>query len=1532
MPKKVAKFNIKGMQRDLSVSKFNPDFAFENKNMRIAALGDNTMFSLVNEKGTSLCEITWVQNPAMDTGEVDSFVNGVPIGKAVIDKKLILFTHMPNYTGTADEGPDRIYKFWFENDALQGMILKRGDLKFDEKHPIETLTSYESETVQKVYWVDGINQPRVLNVVSENTPAAKIDFLPTFSRTLNVEVERQQNGEGIFNSGTIQYVITYYEKFGQETNAVYVSPIYYISPNDRGGAPDETNTCSFLMQFTGIDITYDYMRIYSVQKSSESGTPLAHIVADVKISGSTFNYTDTGIYNTAIDPTILMYLGGVEITASTIAQKDNTLFLGDLTLTGDAFSENQIDNIKAYFSSKRNASTGLIKPEAGILYFSTKTMNYPKGAGVYLYDNQLKYSSEDITTFKSGEYYRFGVQFMTAKGQWSQVFYVGDIQNTIYPVINTTTGTVTIAKAVFKMDKDLYEELGSNIVSYRLCYAEMSLADHTVIAQGALCPTVFNYKQRSANQPFALSSWFMRPDNDPGFMNWHLYNIQERGLGVNTEIQGFDPTQDEYRFDSKVNENERGDVVAIKTSINVVAEKKSVKWYYTAKCIIYYFDKDGNTIAKKEIKYTNGAGSDGSDPLIVTGGNIPVHAITSGGIKTGHKTVYGTLYSLLCVAYVYNGITIFTKEDLDKELDYGRFQNWFPIVQKTTGKDAYDLTHDIDVILDGQTYATSKNAANYFVDRSIVSFHSPELKTMRDRIDSSPLKFRLIGLANITANASAYEIEAENTTTLLPEGATSLVFDFNHNNMSATSTGLKTFLLWQDGEWTDNSTDKDGTGEWGSAGSKTLYPLYPWQASGSLNGHPDNTGKVEYANKSSVLKSKTIANLRFSNITKYVGNCISSAYDMSITAPHIFDSDNPSITRIAEEIDEKNKEYVYSGNYDYLLMHNEKFPVYHALTATNNPSRDVAAEYLHQINENTETIFPKTIQSIRIKFKSSLHAVFKFNRDGYQDVILPYGVESPTSEGEETGGIINTQLPWDRSRGNFSIYDKIIEDDTWFTDQSYPYVWIGEFYTERDASSWLGGIGDNALESNKWIPAGAPVAIAADSYAYGTSGDTYFQRWDCLKTFPYAEGDENSIIDVTSFMVETYTNIAGRYDKNRGVTTLLYNRPANFDLINRTYTQPADVFNYSVLDEKFNLNVYKNQITWSKTKTPTEDVDTWTNLTLASSLDLDGDKGKITKLDRLDNSLVCFQESGISEIQFNNLTAMSTQEGVPLEIANSGKVNGKNYITTSVGCTNKWSICHGLNGIYFMDDLKRKIIRLSSKGIEYLSDALGFSSWAYQNISGAYNSWIPTDATDFITQYDNNTADVYFINKDTCLAYNENLGQFTSFYSYQGTVFTANLDDKCIALALNRDNQTTDSSVYKPWLLHNGEYNNFFGAYDDFYTTVIVNQDVEADKIFDTLEFRADTWNSDGEFLPHRTFDTLTTWNEYQKGTSNLSFILGRPSSLKHKFRIWRANIPRSDTNKMDRMRNPWLYLKLSMEKPNFNKTVLHDMLVYYFL
>ena len=60
--------------------------------------------------------------------------------------------------------------------------------------------------------------------------------------------------------------------------------------------------------------------------------------------------------------------------------------------------------------------------------------------------------------------------------------------------------------------------------------------------------------------------------------------------------------------------------------------------------------------------------------------------------------------------------------------------------------------------------------------------------------------------------------------------------------------------------------------------------------------------------------------------------------------------------------------------------------------------------------------------------------------------------------------------------------------------------------------------------------------------------------------------------------------------------------------------------------------------TWSLTKSSAALTDAWTNITMASVLDLDGDKGAVNTINRFNNVLIAFQDKGISNILFNSRT------------------------------------------------------------------------------------------------------------------------------------------------------------------------------------------------------------------------------------------------------------------------------------------------------
>lgn len=440
--------------------------------------------------------------------------------------------------------------------------------------------------------------------------------------------------------------------------------------------------------------------------------------------------------------------------------------------------------------------------------------------------------------------------------------------------------------------------------------------------------------------------------------------------------------------------------------------------------------------------------------------------------------------------------------------------------------------------------------------------------------------------------------------------------------------------------------------------------------------------------------------------------------------------------------------------------------------------------------------------------------------------------------------------------------------------------------------------------------------------------------------------------------------------------------PVNFNLLNKVYSQRDNFFTYKIMDKSFYENQeFPNQLTWTLTKQAGADVDHWTTITLASTMDMDGNKGKVNKLIRLNDQIICFQDSGISQVLYNENVQISSTEGVPIEIANSGKVQGKRYLSNTVGCSNKWSMVQTPAGIYFMDNIN-KAIYLFNGQLNNLSASLGFDSWSKMHILSSEYKWTPSSYLTFAGYYDKKNQDVLFINDSTALAYSEKLGAFTSFYDYGGTPYFCNLDDVGLWINYGEDDGNKISRI---WQHQGGEYCKFFGKNYSYGMILIGNPEPQTDKIFTNLEFRACV-DGEGEvvtvaqsqtelsrYQPYLPFDYLETWNEYQKGVSNLKNMRShtamlhhtsdRNASLKRKFRIWRCDIPRDnygvsgdaldvfdDTfdytfhpeegarncHPMDRMRNPWLYIKLRKnaeedEEKALPRAEIHDLVMTYF-
>jgi len=372
-------------------------------------------------------------------------------------------------------------------------------------------------------------------------------------------------------------------------------------------------------------------------------------------------------------------------------------------------------------------------------------------------------------------------------------------------------------------------------------------------------------------------------------------------------------------------------------------------------------------------------------------------------------------------------------------------------------------------------------------------------------------------------------------------------------------------------------------------------------------------------------------------------------------------------------------------------------------------------------------------------------------------------------------------------------------------------------------------------------------------------------------------------------------------------------------------------FNYRILDEDYyTLSKYPTMVTWTGYKNNAAEIDNWTNITLASTLEMDGTNGKVNAVRVNSDQLYCFQDDAVGQILFNSRVQISPSDGVPIEISNNYKVDGNRYISTTIGCKNKWSIIEGIDGLYFIDDSTKALYLLGGQAqLKAISTPLNMSYW-FTNQDTA-TPWIQhywSSDGEMLQQglrcfYDACNADLYICTPEETLCYSEKLGQFVSFFDYHNVIGMFNIDSDYYAL--NYSDVNTTAGI-KLWGMFKGIYNNLFDKIYPTDFTFISNETPGADKIFTNIELRGDfrfwahnevedDFNSINHIVDHRRmFDTLRVWNEYQDtGDIDLKFIDDTVSNMKKKFRIWRMDIPRDKDNVRQRIRNTWSKVKFTM-------------------
>lgn len=1586
----VDKHVFQGMQQDSSEIYQDSNMLRDALNIRITDRDNPTQFAITAEKGANL---------------IFNDITGKYIGHCRINSNsIIVFTQ--------DASSTYIFNFTYnDNKIAKALIAQTVQPILDNTVGLKTLFMYESEEVQKVYWVQQTRPPRVINIAKYiKTPDTAIsntsifNFVPELQLNETIDIEKIYGG-GIFSPGVIQYGITYYNLYGQESNLAIVSPLYYISDIDKAGDPSKSYSNSFKITVENIDTNFEYMRIYSIHRTSLDQVPTVHIVKDIKISKnvSTETVIDNGSYQETIDPTLLLYIGGKEFYAGAITQKDNTLFLGNIHLTDRDLKFIECFKNTSGIQFVRKIKENKIKENIQDTYIINQC-----------YQKIQNLSKQYSGTFKYKQKYRLGLQGQYKDGTWTPpIFIKNDIINDVsYPKIEYKDGiykviTYSYESTIKNLPNEELQKIGVKKLRAVIVYPKFT--DKRAIAQGILCPTVFNYYNRMTNAPFAQSSWFFRP----------VYNTKYKGSPLYGEKRG-----DYIPFNNL-------DVLP-KTEIgNASPVDKIPKEANDKYNSLFFIDENIVTFHSPDLDYNEDLWSIdytgyelqiiGAIPLNSIYGNVNIEPKSPPKSSSG-----GPIFKP--VGYVNNQFNVFdinggavggswwqdvaVKEKDDKIMTSKGMVNWLVSTWQRTGSLNNDFNHEKgdaqSSILQKKQISNIKVFNSAEISPNILTYDPQDIQLVMNYgeqtvnyLDLPYLQQSIQYQGNIDTllpTSEEYYIGQTNDVDIsgpfyskspvrmkylssphlvisLPSKYEEISDTSGNKSTQSIATLLPRVKFYEDfsgdkdyelPDWyykyTGNQINpsEDYPGDSGFNIMNVYYIGYYYDDTKMTDFNQNdkwvisqkpNLDATEYGNWAvcKISGNKPLENNNINTKAGYIPDTVNNAYpimhilpgctlgipikDLKVPIPQ-----NDQLT--AEEIEEIKKAIVTifenSDNNDYfglnikldvknlgaITISSDKEFVYAVLSATGEQQNI----YGYVSKEITAHPFEPGENDSAAPWANSKVVGCKFQE---ATVDSSGTITTPTQDNIQRPDKFKFKrdLLWKNIKDESGLPDVFQdkENNTYFKKPS-PYLLLAEIVRkgadDEDSEynkNLFGGTSEQAINNNMWVPAGKAIKITNLNqinllYEYG---DCFFGRYDCLKTYAANLDDENQVVEIGSFPCESWINFDGRYDNRIGMLTNWTTNNTNFNKINPIYSQKDNFFNYNKLpDEFYYHNSFTNQITWSLTKSNGADIDVWTNIALANTLDVDGTNGQITDLFSLGDNIFCLQEDALNQILYNDRVQIQPSDGVPIEIANSGKVSGIRTIDDTIGMQNPFGICKGEKTIYFIDGDNPGLYGFNGQQIQNISTPNKMFQWHKSNNLGI--EWTPKynpDKSGIRLAYDYRFNDLYYLPNDnrSALNYSALLGTYISKYSLNDILGMECLGGKLIGFG--KGGEETQTYMYE---LFNG---NIYLGESSSEISFISTDKTDSVKIFDTMDVDGGVYKDNKEFYEGENIcpvEDVTVTNDYQSATG---------SNFKKKFRLWRTQFPR---DKRQRIRNPWTQIKLILNNSTIAQPKINSVTVHY--
>ena len=355
-----------------------------------------------------------------------------------------------------DSFEDAMYGIGFYNENLQAIIkfdvkpngqLLNKDIVISANFGIPSVTSNlitakseENENFNRIYWTDGVNPIKVINVSAspeEYQTFNEVSDFNLFSKSplLPMSVLSVNDG-GSVNCGAWSYMYRLKTSDGKASSYSPITnpiPLYKTSKLSQyhlilGGLLSDNSAKTVTLEIKNVSDVYDTVELIGIQYLDDSGSAAFFRLKEEAIDGTTVSITHTGNENTTVVTAAeILTKQNTWDVAQTIAVKDNRLFAANLkNPTSDIISDINTFRVKSFKHNIGGTTFNDIPTSTGSYTTYQNTFINPN-----LYDDGLyKQVSTDPSLFRFAE----GETGTTnlAFGASTEGFHDPDVENGIY--------------------------------------------------------------------------------------------------------------------------------------------------------------------------------------------------------------------------------------------------------------------------------------------------------------------------------------------------------------------------------------------------------------------------------------------------------------------------------------------------------------------------------------------------------------------------------------------------------------------------------------------------------------------------------------------------------------------------------------------------------------------------------------------------------------------------------------------------------------------------------------------------------------------------------------------------------------------------------------------------------------------------------------------------------------------------------------------------------------------------------------------